>query len=331
MVAQQAALAAALPRFFQKLVNGEGDGSGAPEFHPARDLHVGVVSSSLALDAADPLPDCALPGLDGVLQHGTCAPTAQDITMLARAFDTLEPDGDSSILGTHAACRVLLEQGCRFPQPLEAALRALAPPPEGHAQDFNAGFMRDDALLVVIVLADSDDCSIAAPDQLGAPPIATKDGLVGANVDTLCVGNPDELQPVGRYIVGLAGLHTSVPDGVMVFAIAGLPPELASAEVLSRTMLEDDGSRDAFYRAILDSPAMRQTIDMKGTLDLSDDEITPVCNTERGLVRPSRRIIELARSFGVNGLVQSICESNLARPLDAILRSIGHRLGPVGI
>ena len=98
MVAQQAALAAVLPRFLQKLVTGEGDGSGAPEFHPARDLHVGVVSSSVAVDAADPLPDCALPGFDGVLQTGEqCPVTAQDIAGAAiQPFDSLEPAGDSN-------------------------------------------------------------------------------------------------------------------------------------------------------------------------------------------------------------------------------------------
>ena len=43
--------------------------------------------------------------------------------------------------------------GCPYLQVLEASYRALSnPPPE------NAGFLRDDSLLVVVFLADGDDC-----------------------------------------------------------------------------------------------------------------------------------------------------------------------------
>ncbi len=49
--------------------------------------------------------------------------------------------------------------GCPYFQGLEAAYRAVSnPPPE------NAGFLRDDALLVVVFLQDSDDCS-APPES----------------------------------------------------------------------------------------------------------------------------------------------------------------------
>jgi hypothetical protein len=44
--------------------------------------------------------------------------------------------------------------GCPFFQPLEAAYRAVANPPAE-----NAGFLRDDALLVIVFLQDTDDCS----------------------------------------------------------------------------------------------------------------------------------------------------------------------------
>jgi hypothetical protein len=325
MTAQQAALAAALPAFFQQLVSGEQDGAGAPEFHAPRDLHVGVVSSSLALAFAEPPPDCAPPGLDAVLQDGECI-------ALNERFASLLPGGDVSALALEAACRVAVgDHGCRFPQLLEATLHALAAAPDGHGQDINQGFLRDDSLLVVIVLTDGDDCSIAKSGvPLGPQAIETRAKLAGGAVDALCSENPADLSSVSRFIAGLSALREREAN-TMLFAIAGVPPELTSAKILQQTALEEDGSRDAFYQSILDSPAMRQTVDTKGTADPSDDEITPVCNAERGLARPSRRIVELARSFAVNGLVQSICEPNLARPLDAILRSIGHRLGAVGI
>jgi hypothetical protein len=326
MAPLQAALVSKLPRFFQLLVNGELDGSGAPEFHAARDVQVGVVSTSLGVDAADKLPDCALPGPDGLLQDGDCKPSSGN-----EHFFPLPPDGDVTALSMDLACRVPLGgEGCRFSQPLEAIERALSPPPQGHGQGENAGFVRGGSLLVIILLTERDDCSIGGT-ELGVPPIAGKEQQLGANVDALCAANADDLQPLGGYESALAALHPSLAQSVMFFAIAGVPLELTSTELVERTMFEDDASRAAFYQSILDSPAMQQNIDTKGTAALTDDEITPLCNTERGLARPSRRIVEVARSFGVNGLVQSICARDLSQPLDAILRSIAHRLGPVGI
>jgi hypothetical protein len=328
MAPLQVALAGKLQRFFQLLVNGERDGSGAPEFHAARDVQVGVISTSLGVDVGDKLPDCSLPGLDGLLQDGDCKPSSGN-----ERFFALAPDGDVTALSMDMACRLPLGgEGCRFSQPLEAIARALSPPPAGHGQGENVGFVRPGSLLVIILLTERDDCSILGTDDTSAVPlIASKQQQFGANVDTLCVANADDLQSLGRYESVFASLHPSLAQSVMFFAIAGVPLELTSPEVVKRTMFEDDVSRAAFYQSILDAPSMRQTIDTKGTADLTDDEITPLCNTERGLARPSRRIVEVARSFGVNGLVQSICAPDLSQPLDAILRSIAHRLGPVGI
>ena len=47
--------------------------------------------------------------------------------------------------------------GCGFEAPLEAVYRVLTTPA------INPGFLRDDALLVVILMTDEDDCS-APPD-----------------------------------------------------------------------------------------------------------------------------------------------------------------------
>src|SRR5262249_10813203 len=42
--------------------------------------------------------------------------------------------------------------GCGYPQPLEALKRALTNPD-------NAGFLRQDAMLIVVLVSDGDDCS----------------------------------------------------------------------------------------------------------------------------------------------------------------------------
>jgi len=55
--------------------------------------------------------------------------------------------------------------GCEFEQPLEAARRALDP-----ALGVNPGFLRSDALLVVSVITDEDDCSAANTDLYNPSP-----------------------------------------------------------------------------------------------------------------------------------------------------------------
>ena len=49
--------------------------------------------------------------------------------------------------------------GCGFQQPLEATYLAL----HGDVPE-NAGFLRDDALLVVVYIVDKDDCSVPDTD-----------------------------------------------------------------------------------------------------------------------------------------------------------------------
>jgi len=53
-------------------------------------------------------------------------------------------------------------QGCFFEQPLEAAKRALDP-----ALGINPDFLREDALLSIIIITDEDDCSTPRPDLDG--------------------------------------------------------------------------------------------------------------------------------------------------------------------
>ena len=52
------------------------------------------------------------------------------------------------------------------------------------------------------------------------------------------------------------------------------------------------------------------------------DELTPSCETEQGVAYPPRRIVSLARKFGPNSLVQSICGDNLGPPIDIIVRQV---------
>jgi hypothetical protein len=88
-------------------------------------LHVGVVSSSVAI-----------PDIEGCEQTGRLQWLAsEDTDDLPAAFAAMARVGDA---------------GCGFEQPFEAARIAL---------DWTPGFLRDDALLLVVFVTDEDDCS----------------------------------------------------------------------------------------------------------------------------------------------------------------------------
>jgi hypothetical protein len=136
--------------------------------HPAS-YHFGVVTADLGIGATIGGGACH-PGGDGAkLQaigraaDATCQPLSGvsfiDYDQIAQTNNL--PAGQD--LATTFGCVESVAEGCGFQQPLEAAWRALHDPiPE------NAGFLRDDALLVVVFLVDKDDCSSLPDTDLGS-------------------------------------------------------------------------------------------------------------------------------------------------------------------
>ena len=142
------------------------------------DVHIGVVSSDMGTKGEeDASPG---PGVGGVGQGG-CGNTGKDGRLLPGQTgsevtgtfisDIKLPDGsrqknyDGCSGGDLAACFGRMASigatGCGFEQHLHAMRRALENNPA------NAGFIRQDAFLAVIFLADEDDCSMSHSTLLG--------------------------------------------------------------------------------------------------------------------------------------------------------------------
>jgi hypothetical protein len=165
MMARRAEILASFTQLANRLAFLEG---GMP------DLHLGVVTSDLGAGSPS-VAGCSAAGEDGVLRrmHSPgCGPIEEmfltDVSAgedrvrnfagsLTQAFDCMLPRQTSA---------------CPYTQPLGAARRAL----DGrHAS--NTGFLRDEAVLAVVFVAGSDDCSAATdtlfnpalPEAVGAP------------------------------------------------------------------------------------------------------------------------------------------------------------------
>src|SRR6185436_14987126 len=94
---------------------------------------------------------------------------------------------------------------------LDAMLKALLPSgspvtfsmgTHGHGDDANAGFLRPDSLLVVVMVTDEDDCSTAVSD-IWNPLSGTHTG----DLNVRCANYDDELYPISRFVDGLRSLR----------------------------------------------------------------------------------------------------------------------------
>ena len=162
MAEEQAALVANFPQFINVLEQIEG---GLPN------VHLGVVSSdmgTLGVPTGDPA--CSDPD-NGNLVKGN-PDLANQCTMVSGnyiSYDDQDGAGGNppviNYTGTLAdafACTARLgKDGCGFEQHLESARAAL------NGNPVNNTFLRDNAYLAVIVIADEDDCSAAQTSFFG--------------------------------------------------------------------------------------------------------------------------------------------------------------------
>jgi len=222
-----------------------------PWKHELPDLRIGVVSADLG---APRVPGCTANGDGGRLLHAPrvsgCTPPTDP--WIAHGCQGANVFGASdSVERTKQALRcigTLGSSGCRFARPLEAARRALDP-----SLGLNPGFLRKDAVLVLMFVTAGDDCSTARPDLFDP---ASK--LLGALSPFRCFehgvvcdgGNPDtpglhtrcaparngwlhpvqdyvaffkELKPAGRVVV----LAVSGPTDTVRVQLEGGAPALA--------------------------------------------------------------------------------------------------------
>ena len=124
-----------------------------------------------------------------------------------------------------------------------------------------------------------------------------------------------------RYVNGLRALRPGNEALVMFAAIAGVPGVVERAGI----DFTDAAERDRYYERILADKRMVEVIDTDEG-GVAGVQLKPSCSSGSGRAYPPRRIVEVARGFGENGIVQSICSGNFGGATDAILKRIGTRL-----
>ncbi|MET0284854.1 MAG: hypothetical protein ABW352_10300 [Polyangiales bacterium] len=297
MGTHQQRLGAAIPGFIERLSQ------------RAQSLRVGVATTNVGGlqavpdNASDLVRSCLGAGDDGRLQTSLVA--ARDgvevicrDSFCAMPSTVLLPPDPACTLGAQPAYQQFTPtstdaralqcvarvgvQGCPFEQPLEAALKALA----------SADFLRADAALAVIVLTDEDDCSVTAAGRELFSLAADAETKLGP-INLRCgkaTEQADLLKPVDGYLNALRALKPGHPERVVFTAIAGVP---ANALALAPD-------------AVLALPEMQFREDPQ---NLTFPK--PVC--EQAV--PSIRLVRLARAFGANAVVGSVCGDDVAGAL----------------
>ena len=274
------------------------------------DLHVGVITSSFGAGPfGEMIPGCEEAKNDGGRLQGPPAGascTGPDGTFIV---DVAAPGGGrvqnyTGALADTFACLVRRGgDGCGFEQPFAALEQAVS----GSVPE-NAGFLRDDAMLVVIFISDEDDCSSPG----------------GALYDP----QTDVLGPLDSF---RCFRHTVVCDSG-----AGDGERLGCrARTGSPLVLEVDHVRDRLIAAkhgdaskVMVSVIAGDTGPVFVSRDPSTQALTldPVCvdpgGTQAGST-PAIRLYQLLEAFRGRSWFESICQPDLAPALERTANAIG--------
>ncbi len=171
-------------------------------------------------------------------------------------------------------------------------------------------FIRQDALLVVVVISDEDDCSIEdGPALFGSDEVqgtVDKDKLAIA-----CGENPDDLFSVKHIYEELIAVKT-IPNSVFFVGVVGVPDEDDTCQ----------GRGDALANC-LEHPAM-QLNPIADTSKTGAYHYSDACVDSAGRgAKPGRRFVQLANEeFGSMSTIVSICGDDWSEAMENVARLI---------
>jgi MYXO-CTERM domain-containing protein len=327
-------------------------------------LHVAVVSSDMGApgDSTSSI-QCTATGDNGVFQstpRGSCTNT----TLSPGATFISNVDGVANYTGeleqVFSCMAVLGSQGCGFEHQLASVARALgadgsAPPAQ------NAGFLRPDAELAIILLTNEDDCS--------APANTT---LYGLNGGTQSITNP--LGPIANYrcnefghlctdpTSGSPSAFIAPPLNPPADAVTGPPPSLNLTNCESNDATGKLQSVADFVKSIknlkahpedqivvgaISPPPTPYTVEWVPSIGVTPNELWPQIyhscgpagdttvnpqatqhSTDGTFGDPGVRIAQWVQGFGNNGVLTSICDADYKAAFQMMADKIQAHLQP---
>jgi hypothetical protein len=271
------------------------------------DLHAGVISSDLG---AGRIP----------LGNGGCARVGGDRGLLQTKSHCGVPGGGLYLsvapgaLGPAAAplgCMMDLGvAGCGYEHQLAAVATALDPV----ATPENAGFLRPEAHLAVVIVTDEDDCSAPSDTDLFHMDLpgqtsSTRCALRGH----LCGGSPPPAAPF------TAPMATCQPaEGGPLIPVQTLVDRLRASK--------RDPDRQLTVAAVFGMPAAHPEIDYRIIPTMQGVDYGAVCSSVAGTAAMGLRVARFVQAFGVAGSSFDVCQDDFRPTIQGVGRAIVRRL-----
>ncbi len=297
------AFAETFPRMLEVMTRGDLGLDGTIDFAPITSLHVGFVTTDLGMGPHEGVPSCR----SGLADDARLRTVSRGFSECPESHPsgTFALGTDRDTLAHDLWCVASVGgYGCSFQQPLEAALKALSPsvpmpwtrtdyvPPRfldaegiidaeaGHGDGANAGFLRPDSALAIVVLTYRDDCSVNDSGLF----VHDDPRFSDTPLRLRCIDRAEGIaRPVERYVDGFLGLRRD-PRHVVFTAITGVP----------EPRLPDEGETPDF-EAIEESPEMAYVYNMQGT------NVVDLCATAERHAYPAPRIVAVGRAISEAG------------------------------
>jgi hypothetical protein len=299
-------------------------------------LHIGVVSSSMGAGRNASIDHCPQGGDQGMFHTKPLGPSCSKASLNPGQNFIMNVNGQANYTGdlsdVFGCIAALGDGGCGFEHQLESVQRALgadgAPAPPS-----NVGFLRNEALLQIVLLTNEDDCSAQPSSDLfdnpdPTNPIASPYGPLQSyrcnEFGHLCNGQRPPRMPMG--IVDL-GTCVSAEDGILL--------RVRDVFAALRTLKTDPFK--VFLSTIAGPPTPYKVnvgpSQVKGDPSewpyVEHSCLTPVTTSGAQVYAdPAVRLKELTGAFGENGFFTSICEADLGPILKAVAQQIGRAFSP---
>ncbi|HVR63053.1 MAG TPA: hypothetical protein VMU50_14220 [Polyangia bacterium] len=286
------------------------------------DVHIGVISSDLGAGQEE-IVGCHPGGDGGVFQHkalgqhGTCTAVPRGTYIAA------SPAGnnfDGPIEDVFSCIAELGRGGCGFEHQLASLRRALGGDPSAQMPPENAGFLRPDARLGIVLITDEDDCS-APPDSdlfTGAGDKLTDrygplESFRCNEFGHLCGGSPPPRQP-GVALTDCQSNETATSKLISVASFSAFLNQLRPR------------AGDLVVAAIT-GPATPYETRLSAPNDLSGAgeryvQMKPACQSANGTADPAVRLGQFTKTFGDRGLMRSICVDDFGDIMNEIAQNL---------
>lgn len=320
----QAKMVAAMPAMMDAL-------AAAPNGPP--DLHVGVISSDSGAGRFEvPELHCSFPGDKGLFRSSPVGGCTTPSLLSGQTFFQVV-NGVASYHGGLAdavgCVSALGDQGCGFAGSLKSIRLALDPAgaassaPSGGA---NAGFLRPEAFLAVVLLSHKDDCSVPDASDLPIPNQTLMSDPLGPlapfrcnEFGHLCQINGALAHPPRGAASNLQGC-VSDESGTLLTKV--------SDEVSFLNSLKSDPNR--IFVATISGPTTPYSISMvqEANAPQPHPQVVPSCALATGeYAEPPVRIQQWVNSFGSRGVTFPICADSLTPAFQSIGQAIADRAG----